>query len=321
MFLKALTPMLKTTSVGETIDFYTSVLAFSVHSTFEDAGILRWCTLKKDNVLIMFSLTDEEVDKPHMTGDLYLYTADVDALWDHVKDGDTIVCEPQVMPYNMKEFLMRDNNGYLLRVGMSVEPTTAFEKWFPRTLTMESGSVQLRILKSSDLPSLSPLTNSDTTWKYFTKDLGGQQAYEDWMKEALSDYANEKRVPFLIFDKKTNKPAGSTSYGNISFYDKRIEIGWSWLGDEFKGTGVNTHAKFLLLQYAFETLQFERVEVKTDNLNERAKAALLKIGAASEGVLRSHMQMHSNRRRDSIYFAILKNEWEQVKKERFAEIK
>ena len=72
------------------------------------------------------------------------------------------------------------------------------------------------------------------------------------------------------------------------------------------------------MKYAFETLGFERVEVKTDNLNDRSKAALKKIGATSEGVLRSHMQMHSNRRRDSIYFSVLKDEWPNVKKEKFA---
>jgi RimJ/RimL family protein N-acetyltransferase len=79
------------------------------------------------------------------------------------------------------------------------------------------------------------------------------------------------------------------------------------------GTGVNRHAKFAMLSFALEVMKMERVEVKTDNLNERAKAALLKIGMKPEGVLRSHMQMHSNRRRDSIYYSIIKEEWEEVK--------
>jgi RimJ/RimL family protein N-acetyltransferase len=108
--------------------------------------------------------------------------------------------------------------------------------------------------------------------------------------------------------------------GNISFIDKRVEIGWTWYGNDYRGTGINTHCKFLLLQYAFETLQFERVEIKTDFLNERSKAALKKIGATFEGVLRSHMQMPHNRRRDSAYFSILKNEWPGIKQTVFANL-
>lgn len=86
------------------------------------------------------------------------------------------------------------------------------------------------------------------------------------------------------------------------------------------GTGVNHHAKFVLLSYAFDALRFERVEIKTDNLNERAKKALVHIGATEEGVLRSHMQMPHGRRRDSIYFSLLKGEWETVKMLYFADM-
>jgi N-acetyltransferase len=86
------------------------------------------------------------------------------------------------------------------------------------------------------------------------------------------------------------------------------------------GTGINTHAKFLLLRYVFEQMKFKRVEIKTDNLNERAKGALLKIGATPEGVLRSHMLMFNNRRRDSIYFSILDHEWPYIRQNHFAGI-
>ena len=86
------------------------------------------------------------------------------------------------------------------------------------------------------------------------------------------------------------------------------------------GTGVNHHAKFALLSFAFEAMKMERVEIKTDNLNERAKMALVKIGMKAEGVLRSHMQMHSNRRRDSIYYSMLREEWETVKLLFFADL-
>ncbi|HEY0676642.1 MAG TPA: GNAT family protein, partial [Chitinophagaceae bacterium] len=201
--------------------------------------------------------------------------------------------------------------------GKSLQPVNEFDRWFPYDLVLESSRVQLRILRQADLKTLQPLANSETTWKYFTKDLKAEESFNNWINESLQEFGLQKRVPFVIVDKLNGKPAGSSSYGNISFFDKRLEVGWSWLGDEFKGTGVNTHAKYLLLKYALETLQFERVEIKTDNLNERAKAALVKVGATPEGVLRNHMQMHSNRRRDSIYYSVLKNEWEAVKREYF----
>jgi RimJ/RimL family protein N-acetyltransferase len=142
----------------------------------------------------------------------------------------------------------------------------------------------------------------------------------NWIGEALAGRRAFNRMPFLIIDKDNNQICGSTSYGNISFYDKRIEIGWSWLGIDFMGTGVNRNAKFALLSHAFEAMQMERVEVKTDYLNERARAALLKIGMYEEGVLRSHMQMHSNRRRDTVYYSIIRDEWLAVKKRFFPDL-
>jgi RimJ/RimL family protein N-acetyltransferase len=120
-------------------------------------------------------------------------------------------------------------------------------------------------------------------------------------------------MPFTIIDRDTKEICGSTSLGNLSFYDKRVEIGWSWLSPDYIGMGVNMAVKFALMSFAFEVMKMERVEAKTDFLNERAKAGLLKIGMKPEGVLRSHMQMPGNRRRDSAYYAMLKDEWKERK--------
>ena len=140
------------------------------------------------------------------------------------------------------------------------------------------------------------------------------------MDTAMQERAAGKRVPFVIIDKGTGEICGCTSFGNISFYDKRIEIGWTWVGTATMGTGINHHAKFVLLSYAFDALRFERVEIKTDNLNERAKKALVHIGATEEGVLRSHMLMPHGRRRDSVYYSILRNDWETVKMLYFGDV-
>lgn len=102
---------------------------------------------------------------------------------------------------------------------------------------------------------------------------------------------------------------GSTSFGNYSERDKRIEIGWTWLGKDYQGNGYNVQAKELLLNYCFEVLELERVEAKTDVLNKAARSSLLKSGFTEEGVLRSHTLMTNNRRRDTIYFSVLKSEY------------
>jgi RimJ/RimL family protein N-acetyltransferase len=198
--------------------------------------------------------------------------------------------------------------------------SSPYQKFFPAGFELETPRVRLRLMTADDYDVLLPLTGSDDIWKYFTKDLGKPEELRKWIDDALEEAKAEKRVPFVVIDKDTRQVCGSTSYGNISFYDSRIEIGWSWLGKDYIGMGVNRHAKFALLSYAFEVMKLERVEIKTDVLNERARAALLKVGMIPEGVLRSHQQMHSNRRRDTIYYSILKAEWPERKKSFFVDM-
>lgn len=178
----------------------------------------------------------------------------------------------------------------------------------------------LRPMKEDDYDVLLPLSSDPEIFKYFTKDLSQPEELQAWMGEALKGKSEGTRMPFTIYDNDEKQICGCTSYGNISFYDKRIEIGWTWLGPQFIGKGVNKQAKFALLSYAFEVMKMERVEIKTDVLNERARAALIKVGMKPEGVLRSHTQMHSNRRRDTLYFSILRSEWGERKQSFFAEL-
>jgi RimJ/RimL family protein N-acetyltransferase len=195
-----------------------------------------------------------------------------------------------------------------------------YGRFFPPTFTLETPRVLLRLLAPEDLKPLSALAKDKSIWQWFVQDLSEEQAMKEWMDGLLLERQQEKRMPFTVIDKDGYTICGSTSYLNISFFDKRLEIGSTWLGTEFIGTGVNRHAKFALLCYAFEVMKMERVEVKTDNLNERAKAALLKCGFIPEGVLRSHMQVHSDRRRDSIYFSLLRDEWPERKESFFVDL-
>ncbi|MBC7903130.1 MAG: GNAT family N-acetyltransferase [Gemmatimonadaceae bacterium] len=202
---------------------------------------------------------------------------------------------------------------------MSQAPTE-YQRLFPDSIQLETPRVILRLMKKEDAAEFNKIAKNADVWKWFTKDLSDEKEMEQWIEDALKEREEGKRMPFTVIDRETKRICGCSSLGNISLFDRRVEIGWTWLGPEFIGTGLNRHAKFALLCYAFDVMKVERVEIKTDNLNERAKAALVKIGAKPEGVLRSHMQMHSNRRRDTIYYSILKDEWEVVKNSRFSEM-
>jgi RimJ/RimL family protein N-acetyltransferase len=199
-------------------------------------------------------------------------------------------------------------------------PIAEFDKFFPPNFELDTTRVLIRPMKPEDLEAFLALSRSADTWKYFYKDLENEEEMRQWVADALREKEERKRMPFTIIDKDTREICGSTSYGNISFFDRRLEIGWSWLGPEYIGMGVNKPVKFALLSYAFEVMKMERVEAKTDVLSERAKAALLKVGMIPEGVLRNHTQMHSGRRRDTIYFSILKSEWPERKSGFFAEM-
>ena len=198
--------------------------------------------------------------------------------------------------------------------------THPFDEIFPVGLSLETGKVLLRPLAMTDVEEFISLTSLPSTWKYFTKSLNEKDQLNDWVRQGIDDRNNKIRYPFTIVEKEGQRVCGSTSFGSISFFDKRIEIGWTWLSPPYQGAGINHHAKFAMLQFAFEQLVYERVEIKTDNLNERAKQALRKIGAKEEGVLRSHMLMPGGRRRDSVYFSILKHEWPEIKTSHFKEL-
>ena len=151
-----------------------------------------------------------------------------------------------------------------------------------------------------------------TIWRYFVSRVESDVDFEAFFDTMLADDTAGARVVYVVVDKASGRVAGSMSYGNLSEKDLRLEIGWSWLGVDFQGIGLNGQAKLLLLQQAFGSMGAERVEFKTDVLNLQARQGLLNIGAVAEGVLRSFNPMPDNRRRDAIYYSILRSEWPEV---------
>jgi RimJ/RimL family protein N-acetyltransferase len=174
-----------------------------------------------------------------------------------------------------------------------------------RNLILENERVLLRPLSRQDFPLLQGLTDDSQQWTYFTHDLSIADQFEQWAE----GHFREERLQFVILEKSSGKLSGSTAFGNFSPRDLRIEIGWTWLGKDFQGTGINLSMKKLMLDYCFQELKLKRVEIKTDVLNLPARKALLKLGAVEEGVLRSHTLMTHGRRRDTIYYSFLESEW------------
>ncbi len=176
---------------------------------------------------------------------------------------------------------------------------------------LEDERVLLRPLQLDDYENLLPFAlNEPELWKYSLITAAGEERLANYLEIALEARTKGKEYPFIVFDKQTNKYAGSTRFYDINTAFKTLQLGSTWYGKKFQRTGVNRHCKFLLLSFAFEDLGMERVEFRADNNNERSIAAMKAIGCTVEGVLRSHMPTRDPEiRRDSIILSILKDEW------------
>ena len=132
-----------------------------------------------------------------------------------------------------------------------------------------------------------------------------------WLDDALRAAATGSEIPLVTV--AGGRVVGSTRFLALRPEHRSLEIGWTWLGQDYQRTVVNTEAKLLLLAHAFEHLGCIRVEFKTDARNLRSQQALERIGAVREGVLRQHMIVQGGYRRDSVYFSVIDTEWPQVK--------
>lgn len=178
-------------------------------------------------------------------------------------------------------------------------------------VTLEGVHVRLEPLAEHHAPGLFAVGQTEADWTYLPRACFGSEAdCREWVAEAL---AAPDHQPFAIVERQGDRPVGSSRYLNIRPAHRGLEIGWTWLARDWQRTPVNTEAKLLLLTHAFETLGAIRVEFKTDERNARSQAALERIGARREGVLRQHMIVQNGHLRNSVYFSILDGEWPAVK--------
>jgi RimJ/RimL family protein N-acetyltransferase len=192
--------------------------------------------------------------------------------------------------------------------------------FFEQDNRLENERVILSPLQIGDFEPLNLIAYHPQIWAVGMNNLQDPAHLKSYIESALDEKKQHLSYPFLIFDKQKNRVAGSTRFGNISFSNKRLEIGWTWIHPDFQHTDLNRNCKYLLLQFAFEKLLFNRVEIKTDAINHQSRKAILKIGAKEEGVFRKHQITSDGRVRDSVYYSIINDEWPGVKSKIFNDL-
>jgi RimJ/RimL family protein N-acetyltransferase len=180
-------------------------------------------------------------------------------------------------------------------------------------VTLEGRHVRLEPLSQAHQVDLASVGLDESLWRWIPTPVSTPAEMSAYIATALDEQGRGVSLPFALIEKSSGRAIGCTRYGNIDRTHHRVEIGWTWVAPAWQRTTVNTEAKYLLLLHAFETLGCIRVELKTDSLNEKSRAAILRIGAREEGTFRNHMITASGRIRHTVYFSILDSEWPAVK--------
>jgi RimJ/RimL family protein N-acetyltransferase len=180
-------------------------------------------------------------------------------------------------------------------------------------VTLAGAHVRLEPLAKAHLAGLAEVGLDEDLWRWIPTPVRTREEMAAYIETALDEQARGISLPFAIIEQATGRAMGSTRYGNIDRTHHRVEIGWTWVAREWQRTAMNSEAKYLLLKHAFETLDCLRVELKTDSLNEKSRAAILRLGAREEGIFRNHMITSTGRIRHTVYFSIIDSEWPAVK--------
>ncbi|OUS00822.1 GNAT family N-acetyltransferase [Flavobacteriales bacterium 33_180_T64] len=179
--------------------------------------------------------------------------------------------------------------------------------------TLENHRVKLAPLTLENYHKLTEVAKEKNLIYYSPSNIYSSEDLQNYVKATIDGIGNNTIMPFVIYDKEKQSYAGTTRFGLINWKNKVLHIGWTWIGQDFQGTGLNTHMKFLMLQYTFETLSFEKVEFRIDERNLKSRKAVEKLGATLEGVLRKDTIMNDGFRRSTSCYGILKEEWANIK--------
>jgi RimJ/RimL family protein N-acetyltransferase len=180
-------------------------------------------------------------------------------------------------------------------------------------VTLEGRLVRLEPLAAGHKEQLCDAIRDGELWKLRVTLVPHPNDIDAFMRDAKMAHENGDGLTFATVSRATGRVVGSTRFMNADVLNRRVEIGFTFLGSAWQGTGFNTEAKLMMLTHAFETLAMNRVELLTDFLNERSRRAILGLKAKEEGVLRNHMIMRDGRVRDSVVYSIIRGEWPAVR--------
>lgn len=180
-------------------------------------------------------------------------------------------------------------------------------------VVLRGKNVRLEPLAERHKAGLCRAISDGELWKLFVTLVPHINDIDEFFYNARMAHETGDGLAFATIDETTNEIAGSTRFMKANLPNRRVEIGFTFLGESFQRTRINTEAKLLMLAHAFETLDLNRVELITDYLNSRSRNAIVRLGAKQEGILRNHMVMPNGRVRDSVLYSIIANEWPGVK--------
>lgn len=181
------------------------------------------------------------------------------------------------------------------------------------SVTLEGRFVRLEPLSKEHGEGLRQAIADGELWRLPVALVPHPDNIDEFLSDADNSYNIGIGLAFATIDRRTNTVAGSTRFMRADFPNKRIEIGFTFLGKTWQKTRINTEAKLLMFSHAFETMELNRVEFRTDQLNSTSRKAILRLGAKEEGLLRNHMVMPNGRVRDSVVYSVIRNEWPGVK--------
>lgn len=180
--------------------------------------------------------------------------------------------------------------------------------------------VRLEPLELAHQNDLCAAIRDGELWNLYVTLVPHPDNINNFFSLAQAQFDAGEGLTFAIIEQASNRVVGSTRFMKANLPNKRVEIGFTFLGQSWQRSAINTEAKFLLLRHAFEALGMNRVELITDYLNSKSRAAILRLGAKEEGIMRSHMVMPNGRLRDSVLYSIVKHEWEGIKQHLLAKL-
>jgi N-acetyltransferase len=180
----------------------------------------------------------------------------------------------------------------------------------PPTLVGEH--VRLEPLSPDHVPELQEAVDDGELWKLWYTSVPDPEGVSNYVEKALAQQAQGRALPFVVRD-ASGRVVGSTRFGDMEPEHLRVQIGWTWYAKRVQRTALNTECKFLMLSHAFEMLECGCVEFRTHWFNHASRAAIARLGAKQDGVLRNHMRMPDGSWRDTVAFSIIANEWPAVR--------